>query len=68
MFDSQQSSSSEAKLRVVKDEMISRNSSNMSTPSPINNGRYMKKKKDQMLNNDKSFESDFMSDLSSEKL
>jgi hypothetical protein len=47
MFDSQPSSSSELKLRGERDdEMASRNSSNVSTPSPLNNGRYMKKKKD----------------------
>ena len=62
--------------------MVSRKSSNVSTPSPLNNGRYMKKKKNHWtmehnkdnymheykMNNDKSFESDFLSDISSEKL
>jgi hypothetical protein len=84
MFDSLPSSSSEVKLRKVASEiLVSRNSSNVSTPSPLNNGRYMKKKKNHWtmeqnnkdnympeykMNNDKSFESDFLSDISSEKL
>ena len=84
MFDSLPSSSSEVKLRKAASEiMVSRNSSNVSTPSPLNNGRYMKKKKNHWtmeqnnkdnymheykMNNDKSFESDFLSDVSSEKL